>query len=86
MVQTQNLDISLVVENTNSVTSNIGGLVAGLFGSIFDSDYEDEAPLTTSQPETSPPPVEVKIFAISKIIFDVTKNIQIFPVSSCLLN
>ena len=77
-----------MVENTNSVTSNIGGLVAGLFGSIFDSDYEDDAPLTTSQPETSPPPVEVKIFAFSKNIFDVTKDMyfDISPhVSSCLV-
>ena len=60
--QSQNLDISLVVQSSNSMLNGIGGLMSGLFGSIFDGgDYIDEE-LTTSQPDVTAPEVQASIF------------------------
>ena len=48
--QSQNLDISLVVESTNNAASNFANNLIGIFGGIFDTDYEDEALTTSPQP------------------------------------
>ena len=57
--QTQNLDISLVVESTNNAASNFANNLMGIFGGIFDTDYEDEA-LTTS-PQPPPPSIQAVV-------------------------
>ena len=57
--QSQNLDISLVVQSSNSIVNGLGGLMSGLFGSIFDGgDYIDDEPLTTREPEVLQPEIE----------------------------
>ena len=58
--QTQNLDISLVVESTaNNAASNFANGLMGIFEGIFDTDYEDEA-LTTS-PQPPPPSIQAVV-------------------------
>ena len=61
--QSQNLDISLVVQSQPAgIAGGIGGIV-GWFGSIFEGeDYIDEE-FTIPESETSSPPVQAQIFS-----------------------
>ena len=68
--QSQNLDISLVVQSQPAgIAGGIGGIV-GWFGSIFEGeDYIDEE-FTIPESETSSPPVQAQIFSPEDVELD----------------
>ena len=68
--QSQNLDISLVVQSQPAgIAGGIGGIV-GWFGSIFEGeDYIDEE-FTIAESETSSPPVQAQIFSPDDVELD----------------
>ena len=68
--QSQNLDISLVVQSQPAgIAGGIGGIV-GWFGSIFEGeDYIDEE-FTIPESETRSPPVQAQIFSADDVELD----------------
>ena len=68
--QSQNLDISLVVQSQPAgIAGGIGGIV-GWFGSIFEGeDYIDEE-FNIPESQTSSPPVQAQIFSADEVELD----------------
>ena len=69
--QSQNLDISLVVQSQPAgIAGGIGGIV-GWFGSIFEGeDYIDEEFTIPDSQTTSSPPVQAQIFSPDEVELD----------------